>query len=171
MFPVALEVEPEHIEVLRPAEQFPVGDVVQVHDPAFGRAVGVVARIVHRCGSDATGPEPREPQAGQNLVVERTLSDKVVVRIEALQPDEPVALNAIEAAGCNGVQIVLGLERNPGSGKVVVIVLDLSSANEGNQPMVVGTEGCVGECDPTVEPVDVYWAVKPNIEGCDSSSK
>jgi hypothetical protein len=137
VLPESLKVQPVHIEIARTAEGLPVGDIVQVQQPTLPRGIVVIPRIVKHNRADAGGPESREPQDVQHLVVERRLTADEVVRIRRLRTEEPIAIGAIEVLAREDPQIIGGLERLARAEVVLVVVLDDAAAAENGDAVMV----------------------------------
>ena len=119
----------------------PIGDVVEVQEPAFGRRIRPVAGVVQAYEADAARLEPGQTEKGDQVVVHRRLADDLVVRGQSLRADEPIVLDPVQIAGAEAADVILRPQRRTRAEEVVVVVLDHAADGKHVQPMVVGVEG------------------------------
>ena len=132
-FAVAPEVpvvEPIDVEVVAAFDALPVGDAVEIEDPALLRRVLEVAGVVVEDQADAARLEPGQSQKAEHVIVECRLSDDLVVRGQRLRADEPVVLHTVEVAPHERAEVIFGLQRNTRPEEVVVVVPDLAADGE-----------------------------------------
>ena len=140
--PERSQVDAIRIERLGPAECLPIGQIVDIQEPACRGHVFVVARIVHQHGADPHRLEAAHAQCLKHEIVFSGRSQHLVIGGTPLGANEPVAYRTKQIPSREGLQVIVGLQRLAGSEIVVVVVFDQPERSNQHEAMVIGARGC-----------------------------